>query len=218
MRYMIHACPQRMWYVREHLIPSMEAQGILPQELTVWNDTDGKGNLFSCMESFRACGEREGGTWHLQDDVIVSRNFAEKTRAHDEGVVCGFGCQNFGPSMQERGLVHVIFMWYSFQCIRIPSELAGECAEWFFTDAMHRTQYAAQVVDRRHDDWFWREFLLERHRDGWVTNLAPNLVDHVDFLIGGTLINQQRNLQINRAAFFTDRDLVEELERKIKDR
>lgn len=216
MKYMIHACPQRMWYVNDYLIPSMRAQGI--EEIEVLNDTEGKGNLFSCMESFRACGERPGGTWHLQDDVLICRDFAQRTRTHDEGIVCGFACRNFGQSLQERGRVPMIFLWYSFPCIRIPNELAGECAEWFFTDAMHRTQYAAQVVDRRHDDWFWREFLLERHRDGWVTNLAPNLVDHVDFLIGGTLINQQRNLQINRAAFFADRDLVEELERKIKDR
>jgi hypothetical protein len=216
MKYMIHACPRRMWYVNDYLLPSMRAQGI--DEVEIWNDTEGKGNLLACMEAFRACGEREGGTWHLQDDVLISRDFAERTRAPVDGVVCGFGCQNSGPSMQERGKVPMAFMWYSFPCIHIPNNLAGECAAWFFEDAIRRTQYAAQVSDRKHDDWFWREFLLERHRDGWVTNLAPNLVDHVDFLIGGTLINQQRNLQINRAAFFPDTDLVEELERKIKDR
>lgn len=216
MKYMIHACPQRMWYVNDYLIPSMRAQGI--EDIEVWNDTDGKGNLFSCMEAFRACGERAGGTWHLQDDVLICRDFAERTHLHDDGIVCGFACRNFDMSVQERGFVPMIFMWYSFPCIRIPNELAGECAEWFFTDAMHRTQYAAQVVDRKHDDWFWREFLLERHRDDWVTNLSPNLVDHVDFLIGGTLINQQRNLQINRAAFFPDADLVEQLEHQLKHR
>ena len=216
MRYMIHACPQRMWYVKRYLIPSLLTQGV--ENIEVWNDTEGKGNLLSCMESFRACGEREGGTWHLQDDVIVSSDFAEKTRAHDEGVVCGFGCQNFGPSMQERGLVPVVFMWYSFQCIRIPNELAGECADWFFNDAMHRLKYAQHVIERKHDDYFWREFLLERHRDLWVTNLAPNLVDHIDHLIGGTLINQQRRLQINRSAFFEEPGMVKVLEMQIQDR
>ena len=216
MRYMIHACPQRMWYVKRYLIPSLLTQGV--ENIEVWNDTEGKGNLFSCMEAFRACGEREGGTWHLQDDVIVSSDFAEKTRVHDEGVVCGFGCQNFGPSMQERGLVPVAFMWYSFQCIRIPNELAGECADWFFNDAMHRTKYARHVQERKHDDYMWREFLLERHSDLWVTNLAPNLVDHIDYLIGGTLINQQRRLQINRSAFFEEPGMVKVLEIQIQDR
>lgn len=213
MRYMIHACPPRMWYVNDYLLPSMRAQGI--EDVEIWNDTEGKGNLFSCMESFRACGERPGGTWHLQDDVILCRDFAERTRAAD-GVVCGFGCRNFGISMQERGRVPMVFMWYSFPCIHIPNHLAGECAAWFFEDAIHRTKYAAQVSDRRHDDWFWREFLLERHKDLWVTNLVPNLVDHVDYLLGGTLINQQRRLQTNRSAFFEDLDLVAELESKIK--
>lgn len=218
MTYMIHASPQRMWYVEEFLIPSMLKQGIPEQEIILRNDTEGKGNLFSCMESFRDCGKLRGGTWHLQDDVILSRDFAEKTRAHEDGIVCGFGCTNFGPSMQERGRVPMPFMWYSFQCIRIPNELAGECAKWFFGDAQYRTQYSTQVVDRRHDDWFFREFLMEQHKDLWVTNLAPNIADHIDYLIGGTLINQARRIQTNRAAFFQDQDLVEDLEKKIKER
>ena len=189
MRYMIHASPARMWYVREYLIPSMEAQGIEPHEIVVWNDSEGKGNLFSCMEAFRWCGstaheiatpvcglvrnDKAGdvGTWHLQDDVIISRRFRELTAENDLGVVCGFGCRNFGPDMEMHGELTVPWMWYSFQCIRIPDSLAGECAKWFFEDAMHRTKYAPQVADRRHDDWFFREFLLEKHRELRITNL-----------------------------------------------
>lgn len=216
MHYMIHACPQRMWYVNDFLIPSMKAQGIPEEEITVWNDTEGKGNLFSCMESFAACGEQEGGTWHIQDDVIISRDFAEKTREFDDGIVCGFGCNNFGLFLQEQGLKPIIFIWYSFQCIRIPNAIAKEFTEWFWNDAVNRTQYASQVVDRKHDDWFFREFILEKHRDMKVMNLVPNLVDHIDYLIGGTLINKQRNLQINRSAFFPDQDLVDELEKRLK--
>lgn len=216
MRYMIHASPKRMWYVEKYLIPSMLSQGITEKEIILWNDTEEKGNLYACMESFWECNPIAGGTWHLQDDVIISRDFAAKTREYDDGVVCGFGCRNFGPSMQERGSVPMPFMWYSFQCVRIPNELAAECAKWFFTDAQHRTQYASQVADRRHDDWFFREFLMEKHRDLRVTNLAPNIVDHIDYLIGGTLINQLRRIQVNRAAFFPDQDLVEALEEELK--
>ena len=216
MHYMIHACPQRMWYVDGYLIPSMKAQGIPEEEITVWNDTEGKGNLFSCMESFKTCSGQEGGTWHLQDDVIISRDFAARSREYDDGIVCGFGCLNFGPSMQETGRKPSMFMWYSFQCIRIPNEIAREFTEWFYNDAINRTQYASQVVDRKHDDWFFREFIKERKRDLWIQNLDPNLVDHIDYLIGGTLINQQRHLQINRSAFFPDQDLVEELKQRLK--
>ena len=218
MNIMIHACPQRMWYVNDFLIPSMLAQGISEDEITVWNDTEGKGNLFSCMESFKACGERDGGTWHLQDDVIISRDFAEKTRENNDGIVCGFGCRNFGPNMEQKGRVPACFMWYSFQCIRIPNELAGECADWFFADAMHRTEFAPQLVDRKHDDWFFRHFIMERYAKLWVTNIYPNIVDHVDFLIGGTMINKQRRIQNNRAQFFPDLDLVDSLQEKLKNR
>lgn len=220
MKIMIHACPQRMWYVEEFLLPSMLAQGIRREEIEIRNDSQGRGNLISCMESFRDCGERAGadpesGTWHLQDDVMICRDFAERIRANDSGLVCGFACQNFGPSMQERGLVPAIFMWYSFQCIRIPDSLAGECAEWFFDQAVRRSTYEVKITENRHDDWFFREFLLERHSDGWVMNLTPNLVDHIDYLIGGTVINPLRRILVNRAAFWEDADLTEELEREL---
>ena len=213
MNFMIHACPQRMWYVDEYLIPSMRAQGI--ENITVWNDTEQNGNLYSCMESFKACGLQDGGTWHIQDDVIISRDFAKRTAELDDGIVCGFGCQNFGPSMQQQGVVPACFMWYSFQCIRIPNDLAAEFVEWFYNDALFRNRYASHIVDRKHDDWFFREFILEKHRDKYVNNLVPSLVDHIDYLIGGTIVNKQRNIQMNRAKWFPDQDLVEELAQKM---
>lgn len=218
MKYMIHACPERMWYVKEFLIPSMTAQGIRDEEITVWNDTEKKGNLFSCMDSFAECGKHKSGTWHLQDDVIISRDFADKTKEHDQGIVCGFACKNFGPSLQERGIVPSAFLWYSFQCIRIPDEIAGECAEWFYNEARYYPKFKEKVADRKHDDDFFREFILERKQDLKIENLDPNIVDHIDYLIGGTLINRLRAIKVNRSAFWKDEDLVEQLEEKLKQR
>lgn len=218
MRYMIHACPQRMWYVNEFLIPSMKAQGITDDEIIVWNDTEGKGNLFACMESFQDCDFYEGGTWHLQDDVIICSDFAKRTREITERVVCGFACHNFGPSMQYRGERPPLFMWYSFQCIHIPNHLAGECADWFYRSARHYPKFREKVADRKHDDYFWREFLLEKHPDEWVINLTPNLVDHIDYLIGGTLINKLRAKKVNRAEYWEEDELVTQLEEKLKNR
>ena len=215
MKYMIHAAPPRMWYVEGWLIPSMLAQGILPEEILVTCDEYGRGNLISCMESFKLCAEDDGGTWHLQDDVLISRDFAERTREHDLGVVCGFGCGNFGAQGQQAGRQPAAFMWYSFQCIRIPNTLAAECAAWFYDDAQHRSEYQSLIADKRHDDRFWRDFMLEKHRDMWVTNLTPCLVEHVDFLIGGTLINRLRAAKENRAIRFEDGDLVEKLREEI---
>ncbi|MBR4743552.1 MAG: hypothetical protein IK082_05090 [Oscillospiraceae bacterium] len=212
MRYMIHACPPRMWYVEQYLIPSMKEQGIAEEEIIVWNDKELEGNLPAFIASMRVCAKQPGGTWHLQDDVIICRRFAELTRENDEGLVCGFHCNNFRKFPETHGRVPALFAWYSFPCIRIPNDLAVSFLEWFDTEGMYK--YQSQYIDKKHDDWFFSKFCEDR-KDLRVLNLKPNLVDHVDYLIGGTLINQARLLQVNRAAYFEDGDLVDELERKL---
>ena len=214
-QYMIHASPERMWYVEGYLIPSMKAQGIREADITVWNDRQGKGNLASCLESFGSVARAPGGTWHLQDDVILSRSFAQATRDNNEGVVCGFYCRNFGPIAQA-GRVPVRFMWYSFQCLRLPNALAGEFVEWFHTDGKFRPCYKDILREGKGDDSFFRDFVLEKHPELWVTNLAPCIADHIDFLIGGTLVNQARLIQVNRAEYWNDEDLVRQLEDRLR--
>lgn len=54
MNILIHACLKRNWYVYEHLIPSLLAQGIKEDEIHVWMDIGGEGNLMSCIHSFYA--------------------------------------------------------------------------------------------------------------------------------------------------------------------
>ena len=73
MKVLIHACPQRMWYVEEFLAPNLRSQGA---EVEIWNDVQGIGNLYACMESFkRRLGD--GATWHIQDDVLPCRDFVK---------------------------------------------------------------------------------------------------------------------------------------------
>ena len=219
MKIMIHTCQKRRWYVNDYMIPALTAQGIPREDIFVWLDWSGAGNLLSCVDSFRACGLLPGGTWHLQDDVIISRRFAELAEANDEGVVCGFGSTDFGPSMAETGKQPAIFMWNSFQCIRIPNELAFEFASWFYTDAQYRDgDYQRYIVEKKYDDTFWRDFMLERHRDMTITNLTPNIVDHVDYIIGGSVINVGRQKLQYRSAFWEDEDLVEALAEEMKNR
>ena len=112
MKYMVHACPPRMWYVNDYLIPSMVEQGISADNITVWNDSDGRGNLWSCLDSFQSLQDEPGGVWHLQDDVIISRQFAQLTREHDDGIVCGFFCRNF-DLFSKPGIVPAHEQWYS---------------------------------------------------------------------------------------------------------
>lgn len=201
-----------MWYVEKYLVPSMKAQGITDEEIIVWNDEKQEGNLPAFIASMRACASQPGGVWHLQDDVIICRQFAELTRENDEGLVCGFHCKNFGKYPETHGRVPAFLAWYSFPCIRIPNDLAAGFLEWF--DNVGAKQYGSQYVDKKHDDWFFAKY-CEDQKDLRVLNLKPNLVDHIDYLIGGTLINQARLAQVNRAAYFPDPDLVDELERKL---
>ena len=220
MQYMIHACPQRLWYVENFLIPSMKTQGIPRADITVWCDRDGKGNLLSFVESCRVCSKlNTPGVWHLQDDVLIGRSFAERTQNRPTGgLICGFCFPVSDPCINFRGSnIPTKFMWYSFPCIYIPNVLAGEFADWYANDARHRARYQEKISDRRHDDWFFREFMLERHGGDRVCNLAPNLVDHVDYLIGGTTINKMRSRKVNRASYWDEPGLVEELEAALKE-
>lgn len=220
VRYMIHSAPQRQWYVENFLVPSMIAQGIQENDIIVRCDTERRGCLKACMEAFRYCGEHPvvGGTWHLQDDVIISHDFAEKTRRYSDGVVCGAVVKEWGPDATKTGVQPVKELWYSFPCIRIPDEIAGECATWFFEDASKRndSKFRTRIIRNKHDDDFFQFFLLEKYPKMTITNLKPNLTDHIDYMIGGSIVNSDRNKKVNRSAYFEDAYLVERLEKELK--
>lgn len=204
--YLIHACPQRMWYVQDYLVPSLQAQGINP---IVRCDTEGLGCLESCMQIFK---DLNGDvTWHLQDDVIICRDFAKRTQELT-GIVNGF-CWTKAKTW-DYGDVHQSKTWYSFPCIRIPDDLARECAEWYYAEG--KKMHSQLSRTGRFDDAFFYIFLNTKHRNIWVRNLKPNLVDHIDYLIGGTTVSTDRQESHSRAAWFEDKDLVDELERRLK--
>lgn len=211
--YMIHACEKREWYVEKFLIPSLVSQGVPKEEIKIFVDREHLGNLRACMKCFAECGKHKGVTWHLQDDVIICRDFYNRTKdIYDADIVCGFCGKGVGPNVELTGEVKPFQMWMSFQCICISNELAGYCAEWFEEDASKRTEgyIADRVAGGKSDDWMFRRFLTECHPDAKVINLSPNLVDHIDHLLGGSIINKQRKRD-NTAAYFRDGDLVQEI-------
>lgn len=210
---LIHACPAREWYVNNFIIPSLIAQGIT--DIHVWMDTDGHGNLASCIDSFAWCSQLEGETWHLQDDVVVCRDFAQRISSAPSGVVCGFCVDIYENEDCTDGTTISRFMWQSsFPCIKIPNEVAGEFVEWFINEAQHRSDLREYVQSGKKDDTLFHIFMLERHFNMKVTNLSPHLVDHVDWLVGGSTINQWRE-HIVRSSDFDDENLIEELKEKI---
>ena len=218
MQFLIHACPQRMWYVNEFLVPSLKAQGA--EEVEIWNDTEKKGNLKACMESF-AARIGDGGTWPLQDEVVICKDFMKRCQKHDDGIVFGFCCRNFGDRLDAYGNVYVVDAWNSFQCVRIPDQWARECAEWVLSEAWKEESTSAELPILwelgKGDDTFFHEFMMCRHGGETAENLKPNLVDHVDHLIGGSSLQQWRDY-LARAEYFDDREVIEELKEAISRR
>lgn len=192
----------------------MVEQGIQRGNIEVWMDRNRDGCLLSCMKCFREYGKRNGGRWHLQDDVCISSDFREKTEANDAGVVSGFMRTDWQSLSPMSGRVPAVYHWNSFQCVRIPDKYVGECAEWLFTDAAYRDQYKELVDSNKGDDSIWYDFLIENHLEDYVLNLNPSIVEHVDFLIGGSVINKWRGYAA-RGDLWEDEKAIEELKGKL---
>lgn len=217
--YMIHTCKKRRWYVDRYLIPSMHEQGINDADIFIWEDKKGNGCLASFMESMKWVGDTQcflNGIWHLQDDIVLAKDFAEKTRQNDHGIVCGFCNEKFdGGNVNLIGIVPVSYTWFSFPCIRIPNTYARECAEWFYEDVVPNNRHGEFTAEGKHDDALFRLFLVERHPNEVTNNLLINIVDHVDYLIGGSLVNKQRD-GIRRAYRFEDKEVVDHLKERLE--
>ena len=213
MLIMIHACPQREWYVNEFLVPSLRTQGIDAKEITVWVDRHGIGNLASCLASFSEVAELSGETWHLQDDVIICKDFAERARAAPKGIVCGFCVKRYEDALVF-GKTTTMFQWQSsFPCIKIPNAIAGEFVEWIHREK-HRPGVAQYVQTGKKDDTLFYAFCQEKYPKMEIFNADPHLVDHIDWLIGGSTINQGRGF-VARSCRWRDEDLIIQLQNEM---
>ena len=216
MKFLIHAYPKRMWYVQDFLIPMLREQGAT--DIEVWNDAEKKGNLAACMESF-AARKGDGGTWHIQDDVLPCRDFVKRCEELDSGVVYGFCCEHFTDNPQLTGKVYTCDAWHSFQCVRIPDAYARECAAWVRSEQWKKDSPNPElyVVWNRNngDDTFFHEYMSCWHGREMVTNVKPNLVEHVDWIIGGSIISKYRGF-FARAHYWDDDELIEQLKKDVK--
>lgn len=215
MKYLIHSCKKRYWYVKNYLIPSMIKQGIRESTIDVYLDVNEDGCLESCMKAFMSVSNDDDGTWHLQDDVIICRDFKQRTEEFDSGVVCGYSYALDARS-NIVGFVTPKDMWYSFPCIRIPNKIARKCANWYFNHVKKERVYSVYVKSKKHDDTLFHIFMEDYYPEESVLNLVPNLVDHIDYLIGGSVINYNRPEKETHAVYFDDVDLIERLAKKLK--
>ena len=219
MMYMIHACPKRMWYVNDFMLPSMLKQGIKQDDIIVYNDVNGDGNLESCLKSFASVPDDDAGIWHLQDDLLLASTFKEQTELHDEGIVYGWSGyydKNEKGEWYPPGIVYPKQMWSSFQCVRIPNKIAIAFVQWFRRYMQRNPVYSVNVNSGKCDDWFFKMYCKSELKTTPILNLAPNIVEHIDHLIGGSSINYPReNLYVAR--FWEEPELYEQLKKELHD-
>lgn len=217
MKYMLHTCSSRNWYVRDFLIPSMTEQGIDLYDIYVWYDDGSMGNLTSWLKSCEYIRDnlmQEEGIWHLQDDVLICRDFKEKTESHNTNLV-GIGFRNTDFNVKKSKLVGLQPMTKipnSFPCIYLPNRYIPPFIEWFYK-VTGEGQYKEYYETNKHDDFFTTEYLYWNHPNEQCYNYEPCLVDHISYLIGGSTLYDRKKTY--RAISFKDQNLVEELERRI---
>ena len=213
INYLIHMSPTREWFVNEFLIPSMIEQGIDKDKIFTYNDTNSDGNLPSFLFSSQRYFDQD--LWHLQDDVVLSRDFAKNTQKYYAKVVCGF-CNEYSRDVP-RGYVHPDKMWFSFQCIFICKEIMQDFLNWCEVYASKSPKYRKFFNRKKSDDMLFTLFLRDKHMDVKILNLAPNLVDHIDYLLGGSIINKERSIN-TRSIYFPEGKVITELEKKLNER
>lgn len=209
-KYLIHAINRRMWYVENHLIPDMVENGIDKSSIIVYNDDKELGNLGAFLDSVKNV---DCDLWHLQDDVIICRNFKELTEKHNAGVVCGF-CSRYSED-KKPGYVFADDMWYSFPCIRIPASIMKEFKSWIKTQLEENTIHTNWIKANKYDDSLFMEFMKERYPLMAILNLKPNLVNHIDYLIGGSIVNPKRAKDAG-SIYWDDVQLLEEWKERLK--
>jgi len=212
-KYLIHACKNRRWYVEQYILPSMLEQGLKMDDIAVYVDDNNEGCLTSYIKSFKKLTGK--GTWHLQDDIVISKRFRELTQKYDYGIVCGF-CNCYDKSVTW-GYMEPERMWYSMSCIRIPDDMAIDFAEWLDTEEVKK-KYEPYIKANKHVDVLFREYVIENYKTP-VLNLSPNLVNHVDYLIGGSVINATRQKKPKEimSIYWEDSDeVIDRLERSLR--
>lgn len=208
---MIHTCPDRIAYVTEFLKPRLEAQGF--NDITIYNDTERIGCRESYIKSIESLPET-GHTWHLQDDVLPDQRFYEWATSEwyeYPGIICGFGCGHYTPRSRFGFARNSEDMFYSFPCIRIPNEVAKDMIAWFAEARKTDINILEKLPSGKFFDYFFKLYIGNNEKEIGIYNFFPNIVEHVDEYISGSLVNKQRKY-LAKAIQFDDKKAIEDLE------
>ena len=163
--------------------------------------------------------DKQRGIWHLQDDICISKKFKEITEEYDQGIVCGFVHEKFNkPELKCCGLQPVEKIWYSFPCIRLPNKYSGEFLKWLFDQGVFDSKIFGWYKTRKNDDTLWSEFIKRKHPEEYIFNLNPNIINHIDYLLGGSQVNSEMNWDRRESYYWEQRDIMQELIKKLEKR
>ena len=215
MKYMIHTYPKRLWYVKDYIVKDMIKQGIKREDIIIVNDTKGLGNLWAFVNSLELVTE---DTWHLQDDILISSKFKIKTEVLGRMsiIVSGFNYYDFNTGCTLcKGITKPIFMYMTFPCIFIPKRYTDEFKRWITLDSTYANKRNKEMIDSgKCDDQLFYQYMLDNHKHDEIYNCYECLVDHVDYLLGGSSINERT--EIVRASDWNENELNIKLEEELR--
>ncbi len=212
----IHSCNKRLWYVKERIIPTLLEQGFPKEKIHIWNDVNNMGCLRSfllsavhCSYDFPNCV----GFWHLQDDVLLSKDFVKRITSgeFDYTIVNnGYVCKQFNPAeVGCVGVQDVAKYWMSFPCVYIPNEVLKGFVKWFEREVIGVGKYKKYYEANKYDDFFFWTYMKSERKCSIINNVKPNLVNHIDYLLGGSQINLHH--QKKTLAYYWDEEIPEHL-------
>ena len=219
MKYVIQSCSSRLWYVQNFLVPDMLSQGIKESDICVLNDDDSLGCLWHYIRTCEIVLRKypnEPGVWRLQDDVLISSTFKEATEAAPKDIVCnGYLATEESDDYDKVGLVAVKDYWYSFPCIYVPNEITRGFLEWFKYKVVREGKHSKQLQKRKYDDYFFWLSMQAQRKDALILNMYPNIIQHVDYLLNGSVVNQKRKAGKAKAYYWLETEREEELAQRI---
>lgn len=109
--------------------------------------------------------------------------------------------------------------WRSFPCIYIPNQYAAEFVDWYDNTVVTGKAFQEEYAGGKDDDTLFFACLEKLHPSIRTVNLTPCLVEHIDYLIGGSVLFERKE-KIHRACYLsdTDKNLVKDLTEKLKNR
>ena len=218
----IHGSPKREWYINEFLVPSLYQQGFKQEQINIYMDTNHLGNLHATLDCFQ---NTPTTAWHLQDDVLISSMFKQIIDAYAndiESIICGFA-STFDKYQNQLGKVPIYKAWFSFPCIKIPKNILKSFLLWYKQDFSKRNnlQYKQWIKANRYDDSIFHLYLEELNQEKKemkAIHLYPNIVEHIDQLIGGSVAGPKRKNITIKSVHWQENDLVKQLADRLRAR